>query len=52
MKLKGKPFDISLIQYYAPTADNKDDEVDKCYEQLDEAVEQCRSQDILIIMGD
>ena len=52
VSLKGRPFDISLIQCYAPTADNNDDEIDKFYEQLDEAIKQCRSQDIRIIMGD
>ena len=52
VRLKGRPFDISLIQCYAPTADNNDDEIDKFYEKLDEAIKQCRSQDIRIIMGD
>ena len=49
-----KTFDISLIQWYAATAtaDNNDDEIDKFYEQLDEAIKQCRSQDIRISMGD
>ena len=52
VKLNGRPFDICLIQYYAPTADNTDDEVDKFYDQLDRAMKQCRSQDIRIVMGD
>ena len=52
VRLKGRPFDISLIQCYTPTADNNDDEIDKFYEQLDEAIKQFRSQDIRIIMGD
>ena len=52
VRLIGRPSDNSLIQCYAPTADNNDDEIDKCYEQLDEAIKQGRSQDIRIIMGD
>ena len=52
VRLRGRPFDISLIRCYASTADNNDDEIDKFYEQLDEAIKQCRSQDIRIIMGD
>ena len=40
VRLKGRPFDISLIQCYAPTADNNDNEVEKFYEQLDEATKQ------------
>ena len=52
VRLKGKPFDISLIQCYAPIADNTDDEIDRFYDQLDKAIKQCRSQDIRTVMGD
>ena len=52
LRLKGRPFDICLIQCYALTADNTDDEVDKFYDQLDRAIQQCRSQDIRIVMVD
>ena len=52
VRLKGRSFDICLIQCYAPTADNTDDEVDKFYDQLDRAIKQCRSQDIRIVIGD
>ena len=38
VRLIGKLFDNSLIQCYEPTADNTDDEVDKFYDQLDEAI--------------
>ena len=36
MRIKGKPFDISVIQLYAPTADSNEEEIDLFYEQLDE----------------
>ena len=52
VKLRGGPFDSSLIRCYAPTADNNDDEVEKFCEQLDDPVKQRISQDIGIIMGD
>ena len=52
VRLKGRSFDICLIQCYAPTADNTDDEVDKFYDQLYRAIKKCRSQDIRIAMGD
>ena len=35
VRLKGRSFDICLIQCYAPIADNTNDEVDKLYVQLD-----------------
>ena len=52
VRLKGRPFDIWLIQCYTPTADNTEDEVDQFYDQLDKARKQCRSKDIRIVMGD
>ena len=52
MRIKGKPFDISVIQLYAPTADSSEEEIDLFYEQLDEAKRQCKSQDVIIVMGD
>ena len=36
VKLKGKHFDINLIQVYAPTAQCQDEEIEKFYENLDQ----------------
>ena len=36
---QGKPFNISLIQVYAPTADAKEAEVDQFYEDLEDLLE-------------
>ena len=52
VKLKGKHFDINLIQVYAPTAQCQDEEIEKFYEDLESAKKQCKSQEIIIIMGD
>ena len=52
MKLKGHPFNISIIQVYAPTSDSDDEDIDKCYDMLDQAKEQCKSQEVVIIMAD
>ena len=49
---RGYTFDISIIQVYAPTADSSEDDIELFYEQLDEAKRQCKSQDIIIVMGD
>jgi len=51
-KLNGKPFDIGIVQAYAPTADKDEEEVEKFYEDLDKAMKQLKSQDIKIVMGD
>ena len=52
VKLEGKPFDIGLIQIYAPTSAHDDEEVEKFYEDLDFAMKQLKSQDVKIVMGD
>ncbi|CAF1302854.1 unnamed protein product [Adineta ricciae] len=52
IKLHGKPFNISLIQCYAPTADSDDDAITNFYEDLDNAYSQCNSNDIIYVMGD
>lgn len=52
VKLKGNPFNVSIIQVYAPTSDADDEEVEKFYETVDEAYCQCKSADIKILMGD
>ncbi|MCH9665805.1 MAG: hypothetical protein K0U41_08180 [Gammaproteobacteria bacterium] len=52
VKLRGKPFNISLIVVYAPTSDSTDEESDKFYDTLDMAKAQCKSQEITIVMGD
>ncbi|XP_033122243.1 craniofacial development protein 2-like [Anneissia japonica] len=52
VRLQCKPFDTVVIQCYAPTTDCNDDEIDKFYDQLKEAMKQCRSHDITIVMAD
>ena len=37
MKFRGKPFDISVIQVYAPTTDKDSDEIDSFHEKVDAA---------------
>ena len=52
IKLNAKPFDIAVIQAYAPTSTCSDDDIDKFYEDLGRAWKQLKSQDIKVVMGD
>lgn len=52
VKLKGKPFDIGIIQVYAPTADKDEEELEEFYDTVEKAEKQLKSQDIRIVMGD
>ena len=52
VKLNGHPFNISIIQEYAPTSACTEEDIEAFYETLEKAKEQCKSQDIIIMMGD
>ena len=52
MKLKGKPFDIVVIQLYAPTQDHPDGEIEDFYEKIRTTIKQVKSDDVIIVMGD
>ena len=52
VKLKEKPFDLSIIQVYAPTTENSEDDLEKFYNTIENAKKQCKSQETVIVMGD
>lgn len=52
IKLEGKPFNISIIQIYAPTQDHGDEEVEAFYEEIEKAIKIVKSDEVLIVMGD
>ena len=41
-----------MMQCYRPTSDCTTEEIDEFYGQLDEALQQCKSHGMKIIMGD
>ena len=47
-----KPFNINMIQVYAPTQDYDDENIEEFYEQIQLAVSYTKSSDIICIMGD
>ena len=51
-KLQGKPFNIVVIQVYAPTKQHSDMEVEKFYEDVERGIKQAKKEDIIITMGD
>ena len=50
--LQGKPFDIMVIQVYAPTSNAKEAEVEWFYEDLQDLLELTPKKDVLFIIGD
>ena len=50
--VKGKPFNITVIQVYAPTSNAKEAEVERFYEDLQDLLELTPKTDVLFIIGD
>ena len=49
---QGKPFNIMVIQVYAPTTNADDTDVEQFYEDLQELLELTPQKDVLFIIGD
>ncbi|KAF7249083.1 Craniofacial development protein 2 [Varanus komodoensis] len=52
VRIQGKPFNIIIVQVYAPTTGAEEAEVDQFYEGLQHLQELTPKNDVLIIMGD
>ena len=49
---QGKPFNITIIQVYAPTSNAEEAEVERFYEDLQDLLELTPKKDVLFIIGD
>ena len=49
---EGKPFNITVIQVYAPTSTTEKGEVEQFYEDLQDLLELTPKKDVLFIIGD
>ena len=49
---QGKPFNITVIQVYAPTSNAEETEVERFYEDLQDLVELTPKNDVLFIIED
>ena len=49
---QGKPFNITVIQVYAPTSNAEEAEVEQFYEDLQDHLELIPKKDVLFIIGD
>ena len=52
VRLQGKPFNITIIQVYAPTSNAEEAEVEWFYEDLQDLLELTSKKDVLFIIGD
>ena len=49
---QGKPFNIMIIQVYAPTSNPEEAEVEWFYKDLQDLLELTYTKDVLFIIGD
>ena len=49
---QGNPFNITVIQAYAPTSNAEEAEVERFYEDLQDLLELTPKKDVLFIIGD
>ena len=52
VRLQGKPFNITVIQVYAPTSNSEETEVERFYEDLQDFSELTPKKDVRFITGD
>ena len=52
VRFQGKPFNITVIQVYAPTSNAEEAEVEQFYEDLQDLLELTLKKDVLFIIGD
>ena len=52
VRFQGKPFNITIIQAYAPTSKAEEAEVERFYEDLQDLLELIPKKDVLFILGD
>ena len=52
VRFQGKPFNITVIQVYAPTSNAEEAEVDWFYEDLQDLLELTPKKDVIFIIRD
>ena len=50
--IQGKPFNITVIQVYAPTSYAEETEIEQFYEDLQDLLELTPKKDVIFIIGD
>ena len=52
VRFQGKPFNITVIQVYAPTSNTKGGEAEQFYDNLQDLLELTLKKDVLFIIWD
>ena len=49
IRVRAAPFNITMVQVYAPTSDYYDNEIEEFYDQLQNIIDQTPKKDILVL---
>ena len=52
IKLEAKPFNINVMQVYAPTQDHDGEETEKFYQEIQNGIKYAKSDEVICITGD
>ena len=52
IKISAQPFNMNIIQLYAPTSTHEGEEIDEFYDKIQHALQNVKSDEITIVMGD
>ena len=52
IRLRAAPFNITIVQVYAPTSDYYDNKIEEFYDQLQNVIDQTPKKDVLVVQGD
>ena len=52
VRFQGKPFNITVIQAYAPTSNAEEAKIEQFYEDLQDLLELTSKKDVLFVIGD
>ena len=52
VRFQGKPFNVTVIQVYAPTSNAEEAKVEQFYEDLQDLLELTPKKDVLLSIGD
>ena len=52
VRINGQPFNLNIIQVYAPTADSNETDIENFYQDIETAIQQCKNHEVTVLMGD
>jgi len=52
LRINTKPYNLAIIQTYAPTTSYEDEDVEEYFEEVKKCLKQVKSNEIILILGD